>query len=147
MIICDGKIAKNFTLNELANNMAKEKVKLQITPEFISFINRVQRARDVMVAMYPSHYTRLGFIVNSCYRTKAFNASVGGDKNSAHLEGRAIDISSIPKEHYNTLTNVWQTICEQDNMIGGINYYTWGVHLTDNEDRFGRHDFTIRDLR
>lgn len=147
MIKCGGRITKNFRLEEIANPLSKETVELEITPELILFIQRCQVARETLAQMVPSVYSVKGFIVNSCYRTAKYNAKVGGDKNSAHLVGRAMDIGNIRQSDFKLLTNVWETICVRDKVIGGINYYNWGVHITDNEDRFGNFEFTIRDKR
>ena len=40
------------------------------------------------------HMAGIPFIINSGYRTKEHNRSVGGKKNSAHLDGFAADISA-----------------------------------------------------
>ena len=32
--------------------------------------------------------------INSCFRTTAVNDAVGGSRNSLHLQGRAVDIST-----------------------------------------------------
>ena len=147
MTKCDGRITKNFALSELANKLANEEVELVITPEFIDFIRRCQKLRDTLAAIYPAEYSIVGLIVSSCYRTKQFNALVGGDGNSAHLVGRAMDITSIRVEHYPVVEWLWRGICEREGVVGGINFYKDFIHITDNEDRFGHKQFAVRDLR
>lgn len=137
MVNVAGKITENFTVEELANNKAQEVIKINLTPKLIEFIQMVQELRDV----YGKPIN-----VNSCYRTESYNRSVGGDKNSAHLEGVALDFKAHP-EDYVKLTEWWRAICSSHNKIGGINYYTNGVHITNDEARFGNKSFTVRDYR
>lgn len=146
MIKCDGKLTRNFSLREVANMMSGENVELQITPEFLYFIGMMQELRNWAADTY-TKYEKEGLVVSSCFRTKKFNASVGGSGNSAHLEGRAMDIKNINPSHYEAFTIAWRTICAVHGKIGGVNYYSWGMHFTDNEDKFGQKIFTIRDKR
>lgn len=133
-----GNITKNFTLEEIANKQAKETVKLVLTPEIVEHAMMMQELRDV----YGKPIT-----VNSWYRTKTFNNSLGGSaSNSAHLDGLATDIKLHP-EDYKKVTEWWRTICSRHKKIGGINYYTNGVHLCSDEGRFGNKSFITRDYR
>ena len=71
----------------------------------------------------------------------------GSSPNSAHLDGRACDINNIPQSLFDDFTIAWQTICTLHGKIGGVNYYSWGMHFTDYEDKFGHKTFQIRDKR
>lgn len=146
MIKCDGKLTTNFTLKEVANRMSGENIELQITPEFLYFVGMMQELRDWASDTYPK-YAKEGLLVSSCFRTKKYNASVGGSSNSAHLEGRAMDIKNISSAHYEAFTIAWRAICAVHGKTGGVNYYKWGMHFTDNEDKFGNKNFVIRNKR
>lgn len=134
----EGKITKHFALWEFCNADATDDVKLVLSPQFIEHVQMLEELRQL-----------LGYALNisSGYRTSKYNAMCGGDKNSAHLDGLATDITSIPARDYELVTNYWRAICNAHQKIGGINYYNWGVHLCSNEDRFGNKKFTIRDKR
>lgn len=41
------------------------------------------------------HQLKLPIKINSSYRTKEYNAQIGGSKNSMHLQGRAVDVHCI----------------------------------------------------
>ena len=134
----DGRITKNFSLLEMMNKEASDDIKLVLTPEVVEFALMIQELRDWYgKPLNPS----------SWYRTKAFNKKIGGASNSAHLDGRAVDFSNIPKVKYSDFTIAWQVICHRHGKIGGVNYYSWGMHFTDYEDKFGNAKFTVRDKR
>lgn len=137
MVNVAGKITENFSVEEIANNKAKEVIKVNFTPELIEHAIMMQELRNI----YGKPIT-----VNSWYRTTSFNKSCGGDTNSAHLDGLACDIKVHPEE-YDKITEWWRVICDYHNKIGGINYYTNGVHLCSDEGRFGNKSFVIRDYR
>ena len=136
----DGRITKNFSLLEMMNKEADESTKLVLTPENTEFAQMMQELRD---------WYGKALNVSSWYRTKKFNArkDVNGAPNSAHLNGRAVDFNNIPKVKYSDFTIAWQVICHRHGKIGGVNYYSWGMHFTDYEDKFGNTKFTVRDKR
>lgn len=136
-----GNITKNFTVKELAS-----RGELHFTPAMLEFVQMTQELRDWAASVYPSH-AKSGLIISNCYRSAKHNKDVGGSSNSAHLDGRAMDITNVKPDTYQTFTTAWQAICSAHGKIGGINYYKWGVHITDYEDKFGNKAFTIRDLR
>lgn len=133
-----GQITEHFALWEFCNEDAKEEAKIVLSPTFIEHIQMLEELRNI-----------LGYSldVSSGYRTSTYNKECGGDKNSAHLDGLATDITSIPQKDYNAVTFYWKAICKAHNKIGGINYYKWGVHLCSDEGRFGNTSFTVRDKR
>lgn len=136
----DGRITKNFSLWEMMNKEADESTKLVLTPENIEFAQMMQELRD---------WYGKPMNISSGYRTKQFNArkDVNGSANSAHLDGRAWDINNIPEILYHDFTIAWQVICSNHKKVGGVNWYKWGMHFTDFEDKFGNTKFTIRDKR
>ena len=136
--ITDGRIVKNFSLAEMTNKQAKDEIKLVLTPEVVEFAQMMQELRD---------WYGKPLNVSSWYRTETFNRSVGGSSNSAHLDGRACDIANIPKDRFDDFIIAWQVICSIHNKVGGVNLYSWGLHFTDYEDKFGNKTFQIRDKR
>ncbi|NLZ83021.1 MAG: hypothetical protein GX915_05100 [Clostridiales bacterium] len=137
--ITDGRIVKNFSLAEMTNKQAKDEVKLILTPEVIEFAQMMQELRN---------WYGKPMNVSSWYRTKSFNSGLkGSSPNSAHLDGRACDINNIPQNLFDDFTIAWQMICTLHGKIGGVNYYSWGMHFTDHEDKFGHKAFQIRDKR
>lgn len=134
----DGRITKNFSLWEMMNKEADESTKLVLTPENTEFTQMMQELRE---------WYGKPLEVSSWYRTPASNEKVGGDSKSAHLDGRACDINNIPQNLYKDFTTAWQVICSIHGKIGGVNYYDWGMHFTDYEDKFGNTKFVIRENR
>lgn len=136
----DGRIVKNFSLEEMSNTKAQEDVKLVLTPEVVEHAFMMQELRD----WYGNPLN-----VSSWYRTKSFNArpDVKGSSNSIHLDGRATDIDNIPEVLYQAFTIAWQVICSIHGKIGGVDYYPWGMHFDSYEDKFGHKTFQIRDYR
>lgn len=138
--ITDGRIVKNFTLDEMTNKQASDEIKLVLTPEVVEFAQMMQELRN---------WYNKPMMVNSWYRTKLFNAKCGGASNSVHLDGRACDIgiSNLTDLQFKHFTDKWKQICKKHNKIGGINRYTWGMHFDNYEDKFGYKKFVIRDKR
>ena len=137
-----GNITRNFRLDELASRGELP----TLTPEIITFANMAQELRDWASATFP-HHAKNGLILSNWYRSPEHNKSVGGASNSAHLDARAMDITNVKPETFKEFTAVWHSICLRYNKVGGINYYNWGIHITDYEDKFGHKAFVVRDLR
>ena len=134
----EGRIVPNFSLAEMTNKQAADTVKLVLTPEVATFAQMIQDLRD---------WYGKPLNVNSWYRTPAFNKRVGGSSTSAHLDGRAADLSGIPQDRYQDFTVAWQVICSMYGKVGGVNYYGTYMHFTDYEDKFGNTEFVVRDKR
>lgn len=88
----------------------------------------------------------------SNYRQIAYNKSVGGDANSLHLKGLAIDWKCSAKdkseERRAEIENRWKIITMSHGIIGGCNWYTNGFHFSVFEDeQFGYKNFVHRDYR
>lgn len=62
--------------------------------------------------------------VTNAYRTEAHNAKVGGSKNSRHLYGMAIDVTTGNKDDLAKIA-VWAS----RNGVGGIGIYESFIHL------------------
>ena len=136
--IVDGRLWKNFSIDEICNKSASEDVKFIFTPEAKEHGDMMQELRD---------YYGKPMIVSSWYRTPSFNKKIGGASNSAHLDGRATDIKGIPESKFRELAIVWNNICVQHGMIGGVGYYKWGMHFDSHSDKFGYKAFSVRDYR
>jgi len=136
--ITSGRLVPNFSLAEMTNKLADEKIKLVLTPEVVEHAQMLQELRDWYGAPLE---------VSSWYRTKAFNKACGGASNSAHLDGRATDIKGIPDDLYHDFIIAWQVICEAHRKIGGCELYSWGIHFDSYSDKFGCEKFRIKDNR
>lgn len=135
----DTHITKNFTFGELANNQAKEDVKAIFNDDIALFATMIQELRN---------WYNKPMKVNSWYRTSSFNKSCGGASNSLHLHGLALDwgVKHTQQQHTH-VQNKWAEICAAHGVIGGINHYTNGYHLSIHEEIFGNKAFTVRDYR
>lgn len=136
-----GFITKNFSVEEISS-----RGELHLTPELISFVGIAQELRDWAALRFPRH-AKNGLIISNCYRTAKHNKDVGGSTNSAHLDGRAMDITNVQQATFDEFRFMWEFLCSKYNRIGGINYYTWGIHITDYENKFGNKVFQVRDYR
>jgi hypothetical protein len=70
--------------------------------------------------------------VHAWYRTKSYNAKVGGVSTSSHLRGVATDWSTntdITKEKFIKYAKKWKEICEAHGVVGEAGLYTWGIHF------------------
>ena len=117
------QMGQYFKLYELANNKGnKTQVQYVISDKTQKLVAGLDELRS-----------KLGkpITVNSCYRQKQYNASVGGDANSAHLQGYAADLKfpKLTDSYYATIKKNWQVICYNSGVYGAINRYTNGVHV------------------
>lgn len=135
------KILRNFRFVEIANNKAKETCKLVIdTDRAWKLLRMLQITRDRFGPMN----------LNSVYRTKTYNKTVGGDAKSCHLKCWAFDWQkpNQTSAERKDVTEWWKSLCETFNEIGAINYYTSGYHCEIGSDiQYGATTFTIRDYR
>ena len=72
--------------------------------------------------------------LNCAYRSPDHNRRIGGTKHSQHIEGRAIDLRvpvTMSTSEFHTLI---RKIVQSNMLIGGVGYYSWGVHV-DTRDR------------
>ena len=132
------QIYPHFKLYELANNKGKTDIpQMILTPEVDEFFVLVEKFRGMIGRP---------FNVNSCYRQTDYNKGVGGSRNSLHLRALALDVAfpSLSYAERLTLYTGWRTITQAAGKIGGINFYSWGIHIDSNEKLFGHEQFVIR---
>lgn len=67
-------------------------------------------------------------VINSGYRSPAYNRKVGGAKNSQHLEGKAADIRIEGKKPVQVKAAIEKLISEGKMKNGGIGQYPSFVH-------------------
>lgn len=94
---------KNFKFSELIHTSSK----LDNTPDDMNIVcnlcttaNQLQKIRDMFGK---------AIRVNSCYRSSAVNAAVGGSKTSAHVQGLAADIAAYSGKSADN-TALWQLV-------------------------------------
>lgn len=133
-----GNIVKNFSIDEMSNSKALEDIKLVLSPELIEHAQMMQELRDTYGKPLK---------VNSWYRTKTFNTSVGGNTNSEHLIGCATDIGNIPAAMFPQFMEWWKAICASHNKVGNVGYYSWGMHFGSQAGRVGYKKFNVFDKR
>ncbi len=84
MLEKDVKLSKNFCVSEFACKDGGSRVLFDM-----ELVVRLQKLRD---------YFKRPILITSGYRTRSYNASVGGAKDSQHMYGRAADIKVIGVE-------------------------------------------------
>ena len=94
--------------------------------------NEWRSTRAVQLAevfeMIRSYCENKPITVLSAYRTPSYNASVGGAKNSQHIQGRAIDLRPPAHMSLNEFYSVIRTLAKTS-QIGGIGKYKTFVHV------------------
>lgn len=112
------KLAANFTLKELANNLGDVKLpKYLISEHSVRFNAMLQQFRTLYgKSIEPT----------SGYRQAAFNKKVGGSSNSMHLYACACDfVDKYNKEPF-TVISYWLRVLAQSGIIGAVNIYNEG---------------------
>lgn len=112
------QLTKNFIISEF-NCHDGTAVPKKLMPNILKLANNLQVLRD---------YFGKPILLNSGYRTKAYNKKVGGEKDSYHLLAMASDIridGVSPKEVKKTIEKL---IKEGKMEQGGIGLYATFVH-------------------
>lgn len=106
----DIQISKNFKLYEFECRDGSHQV--VIHPKLLDL---AQKLRD-----------RLGkpVVINSAYRTAAYNKKIGGSPNSQHMLGMAIDVRAVPGMTIDQLASMGRAVG-----FTGIGKYSWGCHF------------------
>lgn len=144
----NAKIMPHFRLYELANTKGKTTIpQLVLNEKVWKFYDCIEEYRNYYFKKYGK-----GVDVSSNYRQLAFNRNCGGDSNSLHLLGLALDqkLCAAAKQENNRKEDEteWKRITMRSGLIGGCNWYTNGAHLSAYEDeRFGYKNFVHRDYR
>lgn len=126
--IHDFKLTDHFYLWEFAHQSGAE---IYIDHEFIFVFVPILEAFRVW-------YNR-PINITSCYRPAAYNAAVGGSKNSAHLRACAVDFpypaefskwSNARKNQFLTnVKNKWVALCHDRGRFAQVNFYDNRFHL------------------
>lgn len=136
------RILPNFRVTELANNQAKDDIKLVIGDE---------RAWRLLEMLQLTRYRYGRMDLNSVYRTKSFNSSLKyADPNSCHLKCWAFDwdCPNQTDSQRQEKAQWWKDLCTQYGEVGAINFYTSGYHCEIGSDvQYGQTSFKIRDYR
>lgn len=140
--LAEQQIRPHFALKELANNKGDA-----TKPQFI-IDEKVDLFLD-MIEEFRKWFNK-PMNISSMFRQESFNASVGGDKNSAHLHGCALDwwMPGHTSEQRRNVTAKWEQLCKKYKVVGSLNYYSSGYHLEIYSDLwYGQEQFQIRDYR
>ena len=112
------KLTKNFQLSEFACNDGTP-VPEKLVCNVVLLANNLQALRD-----------ELGepLIINSAYRTSAWNKKVGGAPKSMHLQAKASDLTTRTKTPKQLKAIILKLIKEGKMQDGGIGLYPSFVH-------------------
>lgn len=117
--MANGKRCTNFTVKEFACHDGTDAV--FIDPQLVTLL---QKVRD--------HWGKaVNVRSHSAYRTPQHNKSVGGERTSYHLYGRAADfhVVGVPnQEVYDYIDGLYPRSC-------GLGIYSWGIHIDTRSDR------------
>lgn len=96
----------------------------EITPQTIKFILALEEWIS---------WTKRTVEIYGMYRTKAYNASVGGIAASNHLIPTCADLCikgvKIDANRFIKYAKKWKAICEKHKLTGEAGLYSWGIHL------------------
>lgn len=119
--INDVPLTQNFKLYEFECNDGNHEVKVH--PELIE---KLQKLRDLVGKPIK---------INSGYRTKEYNAKIGGSPKSQHIEGNAVDLALPTGISVDKFANNAEKVG-----FRGIGKYPWGIHV-DVRETAARWDY------
>lgn len=122
-----GNITEHLTIDNYAVNQTEVAV---ISVDAMAHARRVEKFLTWMNWQEPP-------TINAWWRSKTYNANVGGVKNSLHLTGEATDLGSkkfkgFTEERFDKYAKKWFEICMEDHVVGEFGIYDWGIHLGSN---------------
>lgn len=104
----DPKLSPHFRLSEFTQSQTAARLRLANTPNAAQIRNltrladRLEQARSILIAKRAQPGLDIPILISSGYRAPQVNAAVGGEKDSAHLDGRGGDFTApefgIPHE-------------------------------------------------
>lgn len=112
------KKATNFKVKEFACKDGSDAIKIDS-----KLVIMLQQIRD--------HFGK-PVIINSAYRTPAYNKKIGGATYSQHIYGKAADIT-INGVNPLTVAQYAETDCKY---LKGIGLYTWGDHVDTRSTKY-----------
>lgn len=120
MVEYKGRLTEHFSLSDYIINQTEN---CEITKEAMLHATMLEEFRK---------WLGRPMTVNAWYRTKKYNASVGGVATSSHLKGTATDWHtniSINQTKFIKYAKKWKEICKKYGVVGEAGLYTWGVHF------------------
>lgn len=120
MVEFKGRLTEHFSLSDYIINQTE---KCEITKEAMLHATMLEEFR---------RWLQRPMTVNAWYRTKKYNASVGGVQTSSHLKGTATDWHTnitIDEAKFKKYAKKWKAICRAHGVVGEAGLYTWGVHF------------------
>lgn len=112
------KKACNFKVSEFACKDGSDEIKIDS-----KLVIMLQQIRD--------HFKK-PVVINSGYRTVAYNKKIGGAKYSQHIYGKAADIT-IQGVNPLAIAQYAETDCKY---LRGIGLYTWGDHVDTRSTKY-----------
>lgn len=129
-----GNLTKDITIDDYAVNQTETAV---ITENALAHLRRVQEFLDWMNWNKKPR-------MSAGWRSKKYNASVGGVPNSLHLTGEASDhaderFADFTEGRWKKYEKKWFEICDKDGVKGEFGRYPWGMHLGSNQQYSKNH--------
>jgi uncharacterized protein YcbK (DUF882 family) len=112
------QLTKNFQLSEFAC-----KDGTPVPDEYLDNVKELAKELQVLRDFLESPLR-----INSAYRTKTYNKSVGGAEKSKHLVAMAADLSSPKYTPSQIRAAILKLIKEKKMRDGGIGYYNTFIH-------------------
>ena len=129
-----GNLTKDITIDDYAVNQTETAV---ITENALAHARRVQKFINWMNWQKKAR-------ISAFWRSKKYNASVGGVANSLHLTGEGTDMADerfadFTEERFDKYEKKWFEICDEDGVKGEFGKYPWGIHLGSNQKYSNKH--------
>ncbi|HIB37975.1 D-Ala-D-Ala carboxypeptidase family metallohydrolase [Mesonia sp.] len=112
------ELTKNFDTHEFESKDGLSTPK-NLMPNIQELADNLQVLRD---------YFGLPISINSGYRSPSHNRSIGGVKNSQHVQGKAADITVSGKSPKEVHQAIERLIAEGKMKQGGLGLYSTFVH-------------------
>lgn len=140
-------VSPHFRLVEFVNTQAEQKVKFKAGPLFPVLLEALEYLRERLEPLKSTPEID----ITSGYRTPEYNASIGGNPNSEHLDCYAVDVKlgerGIPAQYQSAAELIWRDAADLFGFIGDFGYYDTHTHLGVDAGRFGATEFLVYDER
>lgn len=106
----------------VSNVRPNQDIDLRLEPSMSSILNNVAKEYGKTIRL------------TSAYRSKERNAAAGGEENSLHLQGKAVDLVLPDMTNQEDILNFIQIASR--NGVGGIGVYKGHIHLDNGSKRY-----------
>ncbi len=130
------KLTENFTINELTYSFTAEQNNIDNRPS-VSVIANLKVLCENILQPVRNHFG-CPVVITSGYRCNQLNKQIGGQPNSQHLTGQAVDFV-VPQKELREVFNYIKTTLNFDQLLLESDKTNKWIHVSFCQNGYNRH--------